>query len=161
KAKLRVSCAVAALLSGSMGAPAQAAPDSGTGGIETVTVTAERRAEDTQKVAMTLQAFSGDTLNQLNVNDVQDVLRYLPNVTYGNNGPGQGEIFVRGLSNGFRGNQSTGTGGLYPNVAIYLYAQSMHSPARNVEIYIADMDRVEVLEGPQGPLFGGGAEAGA
>src|SRR5262249_208036 len=107
------------------------------------------------------QAFSGDILKQLNVGDLQDVLKYLPNVSYGNNGPGQGEIFMRGMSNGFRGNQSTGTVGLYPNVAIYLHAQPLHFPARNVDIYLADTDRVEVREGPQGTLFGGGAEAGA
>ena len=92
---------------------------------------------------------------------LDDLLKYTPNVSYGNNGPGQGEIFMRGLSNGFRGNQSTGTVGLYPNVAIYLDEQSMQFPARNVDIYMVDMQRVEVLEGPQGTLFGGGAEAGA
>src|SRR5215467_363325 len=153
KAKYMVSCAVAALTFNAIAERALA--------VETVVVTAERRTESTQDAAMTLQAFSGETLQQLNINDVQDVLKYLPNVTYGNNGPGQGEIFMRGMSNGFRGNQSTGTVGLYPNVAIYLDEQSMQFPARNVDIYMADMDRVEVLEGPQGTLFGGGAEAGA
>ena len=166
KSSYKLSCAVAALLSGSFPVAAHAA-DTGTvlnassGGIETIIVTAQRRAEDTQKVPMTLQAFSGDALEQLNVNNLQDILKYLPNVTYGNNGTGQGEIFMRGLSNGFRGNQSTGTVGLYPNVAIYLDEQSMQFPARNIDIYMADMQRVEVLEGPQGTLFGGGAEAGA
>ena len=92
---------------------------------------------------------------------LDDLLNYTPNVTYGNNGPGQGEIFMRGLSTGFRGNQSSGTVGNFPNVAIYLDDQSMQFPARNVDIYMVDMKRVEVLEGPQGTLFGGGAEAGA
>ncbi len=92
---------------------------------------------------------------------LDDLLKYTPNVTYGNNGPGQGEIIMRGLRNGFRGNQSSGTIGNFPNVAIYLDDQSMQFPARNVDIYMVDMDRVEVLEGPQGTLFGGGAEAGA
>ena len=90
-----------------------------------------------------------------------DLLKYTPNVTYGNNGPGQGEIIMRGLSNGFRGNQSSGTIANFPNVAIYLDEQSMQFPARNADIYMVDMDRIEVLEGPQGALFGGGAEAGA
>ncbi len=166
KSNYMISCAVAALLSGTglaqgQTTPANAATAMAGDTIETVVVSAERRDESAQKVPMTLQAFSGNTLQQLNVNSLEDILKFLPNVTYGNNGAGQGEIFMRGLSNGFRGNQSTGTVGLYPNVAIYLDDQSMQFPARNVDIYMADMQRVEVLEGPQGTLFGGGAEAGA
>jgi len=108
-----------------------------------------------------VQAITGTTLSQLNVNTVDDILKYTPNVSYGNNGPGQGEIYMRGLSSGFRGNQSSATVGNFPNVAVYLDDQSMQFPARNIDIYMADMDRIEVLEGPQGTLFGGGAEAGA
>src|SRR6202000_3364199 len=109
----------------------------------------------------TIQAFTGDTLADLNVNTIDDILKYTPNVTYGTNGPGQGEITMRGLSNGFRGSQSSATIGNFPNVAIYLDDQSMQFPARNVDIYMVDMARVEVLEGPQGTIFGGSAEAGA
>jgi outer membrane receptor protein involved in Fe transport len=159
KARYKISCAVAAILSGC--GPAIAADNAPTGGIETIVVTAQRRAEDVQKVPFTVQAFSGDALAALNVTTLQDLLKYTPSVTYGNNGPGQGELFIRGLSNGFRGNQSTGTVGLYPNTAIYLDEQSMQFPARNVDIYAVDLERIEVLEGPQGTLFGGGAEAGA
>ncbi len=68
---------------------------------------------------------------------------------------------MRGLSAGFVGNQSSATIASFPNVAIYLDDQSMQFPSRNVDIYAVDMQRVEVLEGPQGTLFGGGAEAGA
>ncbi len=159
--KLKMSCAIAAILSGcgSVSAFADTAPaDSG---IEQIIVSASRRDESVQNVPSTIQAFTGQALADLNVNTVEDLLKYTPNITYGNNGPGQGEIFMRGLSNGYRGNQSTGTVGLYPNVAIYLDEQSMQFPARNVDIYMVDMQRVEVLEGPQGTLFGGGAEAGA
>ena len=68
---------------------------------------------------------------------------------------------MRGLSAGFRGSQSSATIAGFPNVAVYLDEQSMQFPARNVDIYMVDLDRIEVLEGPQGTLFGGGAEAGA
>ena len=159
KAKYKISCAVAAILTGCGGSAA--ADTAMPTGIETVVVTAERREESVQNVPATLQAFSGQMLADLNVTTLSDLLKYTPSVTYGNNGPGQGEIFVRGLSNGFRGNQSTGTVGLYPNTAIYLDEQSMQFPARNVDIYPIDLQRIEVLEGPQGTLFGGGAEAGA
>jgi iron complex outermembrane recepter protein len=47
-----------------------------------------------------------------------------------------------------------------PNVATYIDDQSVTFPARNLDVYWADMERIEVLEGPQGTLFGGRAEAG-
>jgi outer membrane receptor protein involved in Fe transport len=126
-----------------------------------IIVTAQRRNESVQKVPLTIQAFSGQTLSQLNVKSFDDLIKYTPNVTFGNNGPGQGNVFMRGLSAGFAGGQSSATIGNFPNVALYLDDQSMQFPSRNLDIYAADMERVEILEGPQGTLFGGGAEAGA
>ena len=126
-----------------------------------IIVTAQRRDQSLQDVPFTLQALSADSLSKLNVTTFNDLLKYTPNVTFGNNGPGQGAIFMRGLSAGFAGEQSAGTIGGFPNVAIYLDDQSMQFPAHNADVYVADIERVEVLEGPQGTLFGGGAEAGA
>lgn len=166
KAKYLISCAVAALVSGVASAQAQQVAANTTTAtnattIESVVVSADRRDESVQEVPNTVQAFTGKALEDENVLTLDSLLRYTPNITYGNNGPGQGEIIMRGLSNGFRGNQSSGTIANFPNVAIYLDDQSMQFPGRNVDIYLVDMDRVEVLEGPQGTLFGGGAEAGA
>ena len=126
-----------------------------------IVVTAQRRDQSLQDVPMTLQALSADSLSKLNVTTFNDLLKYTPNVTFGNNGPGQGAIFMRGLSAGFAGEQSAGTIGGFPNVALYLDDQSMQFPAHNADVYVADIERVEVLEGPQGTLFGGGAQAGA
>jgi outer membrane receptor protein involved in Fe transport len=168
-----LSCAIAAILSGSGGAasaqtstvPTGSNANSGTktssGSLEQVVVTAQRRRETVQKVPMTIQAFTGSTLTKLNVTSIDSLLKYTPNVTFNNNGPGEGNIFMRGLSAGSSGNQSSAAAGNFPNVALYLDDQSMQFPGRNADVYFADMDRVEVLEGPQGTLFGGGAEAGA
>ena len=125
-----------------------------------IVVTATRRDQSQQDVPMTLQAFSTETLSKLNVTTFTDLIKYTPNVTFSNNGPGSGAIFMRGLSAGFAGAQSSATIGGFPNVALYLDDQSMQFPARNVDVYAADLERVEVLEGPQGTLFGGGAQAG-
>ena len=126
-----------------------------------VTVTAERRTENIQDVPITVQAISGEQLTQLNVTNFNDLLKYTPNVTYSGNGPGTGNIFMRGLGGIGSGNQSQSTTAAFPNVALYLDDQSMQFPARNNDPYLVDMERVEVLEGPQGTLFGGGAQAGA
>src|SRR5208282_1074625 len=112
-------------------------------------------------VPITIQAITGETLKELNVTSLDDLLKYTPNVTFSGNGPGTGNIFMRGLSSGGSGNQSQSTTAPFPNVALYLDDQSMQFPARNNDVYMVDMERVEVLEGPQGTLFGGGAEAGA
>jgi iron complex outermembrane receptor protein len=177
KSRYLVSCAVVAVLSGWAGvaaaedqgvvvtnvdaAAAADAAASTPSGVQEVVVTAQRRNESVQNVPMTVQAFTGQSLANLNVTTLDGLLKYTPNVTFGNNGPGQGNIFMRGLSAGFAGNQSSATIANFPNVALYLDDQSMQFPARNVDIYMVDMERVEVLEGPQGTLFGGGAEAGA
>ena len=162
KTNYKLTYAIMAALSAHAGA-SYAASDAGASsyGIEEVVVTATRRSESIQNVPITIQAITGDQLSQLNVTSFDDVLRYLPNVTFGSNGPGQGNIFMRGLSAGFAGTQSSATIAPYPNVATYLDEQGVSFPFRNADIYMVDMERLEVLEGPQGTLFGGGAEAGA
>jgi len=165
RAALLATCAAGALFTAAAhaaDAPAPAAPAADTTPVTAdIVVTATRRNESIQSVPMTLQALSGNALSQLNVTTFNDLLKFTPNVTFASNGPGQGAIFMRGLSTGFAGNQSSGTIAPFPNVALYLDDQSMQFPARNADVYMADMSRVEVLEGPQGTLFGGGAEAGA
>ena len=125
-----------------------------------IVVTANRRDQSLRDVPMTIQAFGTDTLSELNISSINELVKYTPNVTFSNNGPGNGAIFMRGLSAGFAGQQSSATISGFPNVALYLDDQSMQFPARNADVYLADIERVEVLEGPQGTLFGGGAQAG-
>jgi len=126
-----------------------------------VIISAERREEKLQDVPITIQTITGEQLKQLSVTTFNDLLQYTPNVTYSGNGPGTGNIFIRGLGFVGAGNQSQATTAPFPNVALYLDDQSMQFPARNNDVYLVDMDRVEILEGPQGTLFGGGAQAGA
>jgi outer membrane receptor protein involved in Fe transport len=140
-------------------APASDA-DTSSEGIQEITVTAQRRTENMQDVPITLQALTADTLKQLSVTTLDDFIKYLPNVTQASNGPGQSYIYMRGLSIGSAGTQNTGTNGQIPNVAVYVDDQSASMPARNLDVYAADLERIEVLEGPQGTLFGSGAEAG-
>jgi len=161
----KLSYAIAVILSGTSVGLAHAdtaatAADTGSEGIQEITVTAQRRTENMQNVPITIQALTAETLTQLNVATFDDFVKYLPNVTAAMNGPGQGEIYMRGLSLGGGGNQGTGAIGTFPNVAVYLDEQAGQVPGRNLDVYAADLERVEVLEGPQGTLFGAGAQAG-
>src|SRR6266513_1325050 len=162
--KINQKCAraVAAILGthAAEAAYAAATPDQSEGGIQEVVVTAQRRSENAQDVPIAIQAFTGDTLQQLNVTNFDDLLKYLPNVVAPSAGPGQDQIFMRGLSAGNVATQSGGSINGFPNVAIYLDEQSGQLPGRNLDVYAADLERIEVLEGPQGTLFGGGALSG-
>jgi outer membrane receptor protein involved in Fe transport len=164
---MKLSCAIAAILGGTTGGTAQAAAATGTDTADTssdtiqeITVTAQRRTENIQDVPITIQALTGETLSQLNVQTFDEFIKYLPNVTQGSYGPGQSNIYMRGLGQGALGVQGEGSVGIFPNVAVYLDEQSAQLPSRNLDVYAADMERIEVLEGPQGTVFGAGAEAG-
>ncbi|MGO9991805.1 MAG: TonB-dependent receptor [Steroidobacteraceae bacterium] len=162
----KLSYAIAAILSGSgfglgIAHAATATDTSESEGIQEITVTAQRRTESIQDVPITIQAISTEQLKELSIATFDDAVRYLPNVSFATNGPGQGNIFMRGLSPGSAGNQSQSSIASFPNVAIYLDDQSVQFPGRNLDINAVDMERIEVLEGPQGTLFGGGAQAGA
>jgi len=165
--KLNPKCAaaVAAILGTRMGAAVAADQPAGpeaapSVGIAEVVVTAQRRSENAQDVPIAIQALTGETLQQLNIANFDDLIRYLPNVTAPSAGPGQSQIVMRGLSAGSAAGQWGGSISGFPNVAIYLDEQSGQLPGRNLDVYAADLERVEVLEGPQGTLFGAGAQAG-
>ena len=162
----KLSWAIASILGGpsaafAIDALSADAPVTDSDSIQEIVVTAQRRTENMQDVPITIQALTGETLKQLNVTTFDDFIKYLPNVTQASYGPGQSNIYMRGLSIGtVGGTQASGTLGQIPNVAVYLDEQSASLPGRNLDVYAADIERIEVLEGPQGTLFGSGAEAG-
>jgi outer membrane receptor protein involved in Fe transport len=160
----KLAYAIGAILSGtSVGALAAtpaAGGDADVGALEEIIVTAQHRNEGMQDVPIAMQAFTESTLSQLNITNFDDYIKYLPNVSSASNGPGQSEIYMRGLSAGAQQYQGSGSTGYFPNVAVYLDNQSVQLPTRNLDVYVVDINRIEVLEGPQGTLFGAGAEAG-
>ncbi|HEY2634634.1 MAG TPA: TonB-dependent receptor [Steroidobacteraceae bacterium] len=160
----KLSYAIAVILGGSSAGFAIAAPasdaESSSDSIQEITVTAQRRTENMQNVPIQIQALTGETLKQLSVTTFDDFVKYLPNVTSATNGPGQGVIFMRGLATSTLATQGSSGIGSFPNVAVYLDDQSGQLPGRNLDVYAADIERIEVLEGPQGTLFGAGAQAG-
>src|SRR5580704_3707459 len=129
--------------------------------LEEVVVTATRRSENLQNVPIALTALTNTRLSELNVQTLDDFLKYLPNVSTAGVAPGQDEIYMRGLATTHQGTQVVGGTGAFPNVAVYLDDQSAQLPGRNLDVYAADLARIEVLEGPQGTLYGAGAQAGA
>lgn len=128
--------------------------------IEEVVVTATKREESMQDIPLTVQALDGDALDELNISNFDDVVRFMPNVNVGGRGPGQNEVYIRGMSIDAITVMLSGAQGSTPNVAMYLDEQPITAPGRNLDIYVADMERIEVLPGPQGTLYGISSQAG-
>lgn len=142
---------------------AQEAPEaesSRTGGVTTIIVTAQKRSEDLQDVPVSVSAIGEEALEDLNIDTFDDYLDQLPTVTAGGSGPGQSTIYIRGLASTTPNLTTAGVSGLAPNVAMYLDEQPLAQPGRNLDVYAADMQRIEVLSGPQGTLFGASSQAG-
>ena len=165
----KLSYAIAAILSTSAGGFAHAATatdtttpatDNSSDTIQEITVTAQRRTENAQDVPITIQALTGETLKQLNVTTFDDLQQIHAQCHVRQLGPGQSSIFMRGLSVGVTGQQGNGHHRPHSRTCGLSRRAVRRLPGRNLDVYAADMERIEVLEGPQGTLFGSGAEAG-
>ena len=128
--------------------------------IEEVVVTSRKKAEGLQDVPLSVNALTEQSLEQKGINVFEDYLMQLPGVTAGGSGPGQSTIYIRGLASTTPNLTTAGVAGLAPNVSFYLDEQPLAQPGRNLDVYAADVGRVEVLSGPQGTLFGASSQAG-
>ena len=147
-----------AMLAGSGFAIAADAPDEGEGALAEVVVTAQKRAEDLQKVPISLQVLNTEKLDQMQVHDLDDYAKLLPSVTYRSNGPGQAQLFFRGISS------SAGVtplhAGFLPSSGLYLDEIPVTTVAGALDIHVYDIARVEALAGPQGTLYGASSLSG-
>lgn len=142
----------AALLAMAMSAPALA--DESQGALEEVVVTATKRSESIMDVPIAMTAWSGEFVREANLNDVKDLVNYVPGVSGNSQDSFLDNISVRGIRTNDFGN------GGDPSVAIYknnLY-EGRNGAAVSSNF---DFERVEILRGPQGFLFGRNAIGGA
>ncbi|GAA4647608.1 hypothetical protein GCM10023115_55700 [Pontixanthobacter gangjinensis] len=130
------------------------------GGVQEIVVTATKQSENLQDVPIAVSAIGEEQLNELAIDTFADYLDQLPSVTAGGSGPGQSTIYIRGLASTTPNLTTAGVAGLAPNVALYLDEQPLGQPGRNLDVYAADLERIEVLAGPQGTLFGASSQAG-
>ena len=151
-----ISAAVAAAL---ISVPAQAQQPKKRA-LEEITVTATRVEESLQDVPIAVSALGGDDIEELGITNFSDYVLQLPSVTAGGSGPGQNTIYIRGIASTTPNLTPAGVAGLAPNVAFYLDDQPLSQPGRNLDVYAADLQRIEVLSGPQGTLFGSSSQAG-
>jgi iron complex outermembrane recepter protein len=125
--------------------------------LDAVTVTAQKREENLQKVPVSIQVLDTEKLSELHVKNFDDYVKYLPSVSYQTFGPGFALIYMRGVASGGDGNHS----GSQPSVGVYLDEEPITTIQGPLDIHMYDIARVESLSGPQGTLYGASAEAGA
>ena len=128
--------------------------------LEEIVVTARKKTESLQDVPISVSALRESDLEDKGINVFEDYLLQLPSVTAGGAGPGTSTIYIRGLASTTPNLTTAGVAGLAPNVSFYLDEQPLAQPGRNLDVYAADMARIEVLAGPQGTLFGASSQAG-
>jgi iron complex outermembrane recepter protein len=133
-------------------AAAQTSSDS----LDEVVVTAQRRAERLQDVPAAITALSGDSLNQMRLQGNADLAAYVPSLSFDVLGPGETTLAIRGLGTSY---------GLEPAVSMYINETPLDirtdgfAGAPDIDFF--DVDRVEVLRGPQGTLYGSSSMGGA
>jgi outer membrane receptor protein involved in Fe transport len=133
---------------------AGAAPDEA---LNEIVVTAEKRESTVQRTPISITAISGAELQAQGISDMLSVAQQVPGISFKTSGPGQTEFEMRGL---------TSTGGESPTVGFYL-DDAVLTPAAMaqngktvIDPTLFDLNRVEILRGPQGTLYGAGSMGG-
>ena len=156
----KLHCAVLTALAASSSLYAEEAKKKEKAAIEIIEVTATKRSESIQEVPVTVTAVTGDNLERLGVSNFDEYVEFLPNVVFQGTGPGQNEIYIRGAATTQTSIAVSSVQALQPSVAFYLDEQPVSMQGRNLDIYATDVERVEVLPGPQGTLFGASSQSG-
>jgi outer membrane receptor protein involved in Fe transport len=127
------------------------------GGLSEITVTAEKFKSTIQNTPISISAFSGDQLTAAGLTRIQDIAHEIPGLSMRSAGPGLTEYDARGLAS---------NGGAAPTVGFYLDEIPLSPPALSqsgkvvIDPDLYDIERVEVLRGPQGTLYGSGSMGG-
>ena len=142
------------------GVYAQADDEGSVWALEEVVVTAQKRETSLQDTAMAITALGADEIDKKNLVSMDDYLRNIPGVSFQDRGAGQSSIVIRGMATDPQSSDST-AGAYFGETPIAdIGSASQSGSAGNADLKLVDIERVEVLRGPQGTLYGSGSMAG-
>lgn len=124
--------------------------------IEEITVTATKRGSvSVQEIPVAIRAVTGDDLEKFNLRSMEDISRLEPSLQYETSGAGDLQLVVRGIQSA-----GAGTVGLYFDETVITGANFQDGGGRTPDVGAYDIERVEILKGPQGTLFGASSMSG-
>ena len=128
--------------------------------LEEIVVTATKRETSLQDTAMSVSALSGESIDRRNLVGMGDYLPTVPGVNMQDRGAGQNSVVIRGISSDLQEGES-GVGIYYGNTPVTNLRNATGAGASgNGDLKLVDMERIEVLRGPQGTLYGSGSMSG-
>ena len=122
--------------------------------LDTMVVTAQKREQQVEEVPIAITAYSGDFLDKLGITGMGQLAGYVPGLQVQEQSPNNPGFVIRGITS------DSGDSTVQPRVSVFQDGVSI-SRSRGASVELFDMERVEVLRGPQGTLFGRAAEVGA
>jgi len=160
----KIALAVAAALAGVTlprapalaDAAAEASSGSGGGGLQEVVVSARKVEENLQNVPISIDVFTQKDLSNLAITNMDDYLQRVPSISYISTGPGTQLFVMRGVSDGSNPNYANTS-----STGFFVDDLSMSYGGAQPDLHLYDIERIEILNGPQGTTFGAGAMSGA
>jgi iron complex outermembrane receptor protein len=155
RSKLSLAIAAAIYGAGVHGVPALAAGGSDSA-LEEITVTARKRTENLQDVPLSIDVYTAKDLKNLAINNFDDYAEKVPSMSFISTGPGTQVFVMRGVSDGSNPNY-----GNTSSTGFFVDDMSMSFNSAQPDLHLYDIERIEVLNGPQGTTFGAGSMSGA
>ena len=159
----KIGVAVAAALAGvavprapALADAAEAAAGGGGAVLQEVIVSARKVEENLQNVPISINVFTEKDLSNLAITNMDDYLQKVPSISYISTGPGTQLFVMRGVSDGSNPNYANTS-----STGFFVDDISMSNGGAQPDLHLYDIERIEILNGPQGTTFGAGAMSGA
>lgn len=156
RTKIASLSAATVLLAAGAGAAENVGGGAGSQTLEEIVVTANKREQSARDVAGSLTALSADAIEERGIRGMKDYLASLPSVAFQDRGLARNKVVIRGVTSGLDPAEEPTTGVYIGETPVSGIGQS-----GSFDLKLADVERVEVLRGPQGTLYGAGSMGGA